>query len=561
MKFRILLLLLYILIPFGIFNLSYGKNQNFNYNANNISNYFSSLLSFNDIEYEKSQNFFKKINDTKKNTTNQSTKYLRSLINSEKYGEAIIYSRKLENINSQNFESNLILGLSEFKKGNYLKAKIHFNKINQQRDHFAVTNILKISLNAWSSIDEEGIDSIQNIPDRYENFRIIQETLAHCYFDSGKAEDAFKNILNDERENFSRYNFFYANYLLKKNKVLDAKRAINVSSNENPKNLLINQLNKSIVDKKRNKNEFNCSNKNHILAEIFYVVSNALSNQLNYELSNFYINLAKYLNPKFLSFESLLAENLFILKKYNKSVKSYNKLSKIGSVYSWYAEKQIAFIFYDQDKKNYAIESLKRAYQKINPDIYQIYDFANFLRNNEKYEEAITLYSSILSKINKSNDLYPKILDKRGTSYERINKLDLSEKDLLESLKFIPDQPYVINYLAYSWIEQGKNLDKSLKMLRKANELKKNDGYITDSLGWALFKLNKYQEAKEILKQAIVLMPTDPIINDHFADCLWKNNNKIQARYYWNYVLKLDSTDEKLRKTIKNKLIFGLENI
>ena len=124
MKFRILLLL-YILIPFGIFNLSYGKNQNFNYNANNISNYFSSLLSFNDIEYEKSQNFFKKINDTKKNTTNQSTKYLRSLINSEKYGEAIIYSRKLENINSQNFESNLILGLTNLKK-KLLKSKNTF---------------------------------------------------------------------------------------------------------------------------------------------------------------------------------------------------------------------------------------------------------------------------------------------------------------------------------------------------------------------------------------------------------------------------------------------------
>ena len=561
MKFRIFILLLYTLIPFGIFNLSYGKNQDFNYNANNISNYFSSLLSFSDSEHEMSQNFFKKIKDVKKNTTKQSTKYIRSLINSEKYGEAIRYSRNLENLNSKNFESNLILGLSEFKKGNYLKAKIYFNKINQDRDHFAVANILKISLAAWSSIDAEGIEAIQNIPDRYENFRIIQKTLAYCYFDTDHVENAFKNILSNDRENFSRYNFFYANYLLKKNKFLEAKKLIEISSNENPKNLLINQLSKSITEQKKNRNQFNCRNKNHILAEIFYVVSNALSNQLNYELSNFYINLAKYLNPKFASFESLLAENLFILKKYYKSEKSYNKLSKIGSVYSWYAEKQIAFMLYDQNKKNDAVNSLKKAYQKINPDVYQIYDFANFLRNNEKYDDAITLYSSILPKIKKSNDLYPKILDKRGTSYERVNKLDLSEKDLLESLKFIPDQPYVINYLAYSWIEQGKNLDRSLKMLRKANELKKNDGYITDSLGWALYKLNKYQEAKKILKQAIILMPTDPIINDHFADCLWKNNNKIQARYYWNYVLKLESTDEKLKKTIKDKLIFGLKNI
>tara|TARA_A100001037_G_C14649731_1_gene413959 strand:- start:167 stop:559 length:393 start_codon:yes stop_codon:yes gene_type:complete len=127
------------------------------------------------------------------------------------------------------------------------------------------------------------------------------------------------------------------------------------------------------------------------------------------------------------------------------------------------------------------------------------------------------------------------------------------------SLKISPNQPYVINYLAYSWLEQGKNLDKSLEMLRKANELKRDDGYITDSLGWALYKLNKFEESKKFLKAAIILMPQDPIVNDHFADCLWKNNQKIQARYYWNYVLELKDTEKKLKKSIKNKLIFGLE--
>ena len=135
----------------------------------------------------------------------------------------------------------------------------------------------------------------------------------------------------------------------------------------------------------------------------------------------------------------------------------------------------------------------------------------------------------------------------------------MAEKDLLMSLKISPKQPYVMNYLAYTWIEQGKNLNKALGMLEEANELKKNDGYITDSLGWALYKLNRYSEAKEYLREAIILMPSDPIVNDHFADCLWKNNQKIQARYYWNYVLKLKNTDSDLKKIIENKLIFGLE--
>ena len=117
-----------------------------------------------------------------------------------------------------------------------------------------------------------------------------------------------------------------------------------------------------------------------------------------------------------------------------------------------------------------------------------------------------------------------------------------------------------MNYLAYSWIEKNKNIERALTMLRKANDLKKNNGYITDSLGWALYKLENFSEAKKYLEMAIILMPRDPIINDHFADCLWMNNYKIQARYYWNNVLKSDDADEELKTKVEKKLLFGLEN-
>ena len=120
-----------------------------------------------------------------------------------------------------------------------------------------------------------------------------------------------------------------------------------------------------------------------------------------------------------------------------------------------------------------------------------------------------------------------------------------------------PDQAYVINYLAYSWIEKGINIEKSLKMLKKANELKPNDGYITDSLGWALYKLKKFSEAKKYLQLAVKLMPSDPIVNDHYADSLWMLNQNLQARYHWEYVLNLKETDEKLRIKINDKLLFG----
>jgi len=121
-----------------------------------------------------------------------------------------------------------------------------------------------------------------------------------------------------------------------------------------------------------------------------------------------------------------------------------------------------------------------------------------------------------------------------------------------------PDQAYVINYLAYSWIEQGVKIEKSLQMLEKANRLKSDDPYIIDSLGWALFKLDRFKEAKEYLQIAVRLMPADPIVNDHYGDVLWKIGSKIQARYYWNYVLNLEKVEDDLREKVSLKLTTGL---
>ena len=156
--------------------------------------------------------------------------------------------------------------------------------------------------------------------------------------------------------------------------------------------------------------------------------------------------------------------------------------------------------------------------------------------------------------------LYRKATDGRGIAYERTDNWEKAEKDFLNSLRVLPDQAYVINYLAYSWIEKGINIEKSLKMLEKANSLKRNDGYITDSLGWALFKLKRYKDAKKYLQLALMIMPSDPIINDHYGDVLWMNKQPIQSRHYWNYVLNSEKAEEELKKSVKKKIIFGLNS-
>ena len=206
-----------------------------------------------------------------------------------------------------------------------------------------------------------------------------------------------------------------------------------------------------------------------------------------------------------------------------------------------------------------ALELLKKSYdQLINKKVYETFDYAEFLKNNEKFKDAIPLYTKIINQIKKEHPLYPEATDGRGIAYERIGEWDKAEIDFLSSLKINPEQAYVINYLAYSWIEKGIKINKSLNMLEKANRLRSNDPYITDSLGWALFKLERYEEAKDYLQMAVKLLPADPIINDHYGDALWKNGKKIQARYYWNYVFNLEKTDDELRESIEKKLIKGL---
>ena len=172
-----------------------------------------------------------------------------------------------------------------------------------------------------------------------------------------------------------------------------------------------------------------------------------------------------------------------------------------------------------------------------------------FLRN--KPSQVNQLYNHL-------HFLIPKILDRRGTSFERLGDWEYAEKDLIESLKILTDQAHVLNYLAYTWIDKGINLDRGLEMLIKANTLRENDGYIIDSLGWAYYAKKNYIEAEFFLKKAVELLPTDPIINDHYADTLWMLNKDIQARYVWRNILKLDSTEQKLKEAIKKKLIYGI---
>ena len=175
------------------------------------------------------------------------------------------------------------------------------------------------------------------------------------------------------------------------------------------------------------------------------------------------------------------------------------------------------------------------------------------------YEKSIEYYTLALENLPKDHNLKSQLLYRRGTSYERLGLWEKFEKDLEVSLEIYPEQPYVLNYLAYAWLDKEINLEMALEMLEKANSLRENDPYIVDSLGWAHYLLKNYSEAEKLIKQVVQVMPRDPIVNDHYADILWKLDRNIQARYLWNQILDFEEIEDDLKEKINHKLIYGMK--
>jgi tetratricopeptide (TPR) repeat protein len=372
----------------------------------------------------------------------------------------------------------------------------------------------------------------------------------------------FRNLINNQQGDYSRYIFFYLNYLIDKKQIREAENLASQFDYINS-TILLSQS-KSWVEKKKFKEFdkiFSCQNHNDIVSEFLFLVSSIYSSQDNFEKSNYYLNLSNYLNPKFGFNLSLLAENLYLNEEFSNVKKILSKFSKKDEFYYWFrVKKEAQIIVQEKDYKN-AIEFIKIKFNQINnPNPKMIFDVANFYKNSKNFEIAIKYYSQILLNLDEKSELRPDLLYRRGGSYERLGNYKKADEDFLKSLQINPDDAYVLNYLAYSWLERDYKIDEAIEMLKRAHELKSKDPYIIDSIGWAYYLIDNFIEAEKFLKKAVELMPYDPIVNDHYGDILWKLNRKIQARYFWNNVLNFEDTEDKMRKKIKIKVIEGLKN-
>jgi Flp pilus assembly protein TadD len=228
-----------------------------------------------------------------------------------------------------------------------------------------------------------------------------------------------------------------------------------------------------------------------------------------------------------------------------------------GSPQSWDARLAIADTLRDDDKSDEAVALLSQMADERAERTDALVVLGDLLRREERFTEAESAYTKAIQRTPVLQPDDWRLFYARGITYERTDRWPLAEQDLLEALKLAPDQPFVLNYLGYSWVDKGLNLPQAEAMLQRAVQLKPQDGFIVDSLGWAYFRLGEYDKAVEQLEQAVELEPSDPVLNDHLGDAYWRVGRQREARFQWQRALTMKPAKDEVAG-IEGKLQRGL---
>src|SRR5258705_1148130 len=292
-------------------------------------------------------------------------------------------------------------------------------------------------------------------------------------------------------------------------------------------------------------------------ADALYGIGATLTRRVGEDLALAYLQLALYLQPNHSMALLSLADLYESVKKPQMAIKVYERVPA-SSPLKKNAQIQLATNLDTADRSDEAIKILKGVTAEDPKDIEAIMALGNIERGRKKFSDCAATYTQAI-------DAAPAVTDKntwvtfyyRGICEERSKQWSKAETDMRKALELQPEQPHVLNYLGYSWIDQGINLDEGMKMIRRAVDQRPDDGYIVDSLGWAFYRIGNFEDAVKNLERAIVLKPEDPTINDHLGDAYWRVGRTLEAKFQWAHARDLKPEAEELPK-IEAKINNGL---
>ncbi len=291
-------------------------------------------------------------------------------------------------------------------------------------------------------------------------------------------------------------------------------------------------------------------------AELFFNVATGIKRDGGTALAKTYLQLAKYLAADSDVISIALAE-LYLQQGSYESSNIYYESVKEASSFHHIAQLERASNLARMDKKQEAIEVLLEILDENPTDLLGYMTLGELYSREKQYKEAAEIYNRAVEQIGTEQNHHWRLFYRRGIAYERLNKWDLAEPNFTKALELSANQPDVLNYLGYSWIDQGINLDEGMDLIRKAVDLRPRSGFIVDSLGWAHYRLGKYEDAVRELERAAELMPQDPTINDHLGDAYWRVGRKLEATFQWKIALSGEPPIEN-KEMVEKKLREGL---
>lgn len=451
----------------------------------------------------------------------------------------------------------LVLIIDRLKAGDAAAALQYAGALPQDGVHRFISP-LALAWTRMANSDLQGADAALQQLDKFNGFQPLKDFQLGLLYDfanqADKAESYFEKTLGDNTQLNWRLTDAIANFYERHGKADKAAALYHKFIEQNSGSEIAQTV---LAARRPGPPNATIGSASDGLAEAMFDLASVLNQSETLDLALVYDRFALALRPDFRLAQLLLADALTAQSKPAQSLAVLEQIPK-NSPYSWSARLRAAADLDELDRTDEAITQLKQMAAEQPKTIGADVQLGDILRNKKRFEEAAAAYNEAIERATADGlpDRWALFYD-RGVSNERSGQWNKAEADLEHALELKPDQPLVLNYLGYSWIDKGVKLDQGLKMIQKAVELRPEDGYIVDSLGWAHYRMGDYASAVENLERAVELVPSDPTINDHLGDAYWRTGRITEARYQWKRALQF-GPDKDDAAPIEAKLEKGL---
>ncbi|MBZ9733190.1 tetratricopeptide repeat protein [Mesorhizobium sp. CA18] len=489
-----------------------------------------------------------------------------ALVAQGRFEESLVYADKLKEVPDVERFSRLALAIDSFHKKDYAKAQ-YWLKLSLESD---LDRLLSGVMDGWAKEGagnaSEAMDSIDKLkgPDWFGLFKSFHRALiADAAGLNDKAEELYAATMADTAaggsapETWMRNAQAYASFLVRKGDKSKAQAVLNQAEAFAPGKLEITTLRDRIS--KGDKIEPLVAGPADGASEILLDLATALNRGGGEPFVRLYLQYALALKPDSDAALVQLAAVAEQLKDGEGAVSLYRRIPA-SSPLKELSDLQIGLNLADLDKHDEAVSHLK-AYLDRHPDDMRAYlALGGVYGSKEDFRSAASLYDKAVDQLKTPTAANWNIFYQRGIAYERLKEWPKAEPNFRKALELQPDQPQVMNYLGYSWVDMNMNLKEGLAMIQKAVDLRPNDGYIVDSLGWAYFRMGRFDDAVREMERAVSLKPEDPVLNDHLGDAYWRVGRKLEATYQWTQARDL-KPDPDVLATLQQKLLKGLPPI